>query len=177
VVFHYHIAHRGETLTGNFIEGGEENAGDLVSQTFHSTAFAKLDKSVCCFARNKPIDGGFLQPDTVSVMALLLLQCRLEVQEFNQRQRGTLGLRSMADISLSYASEDSGIVHPDTDDDRSRNSAVEKIPVRQIDSATETLSPRPSTAPNICNEILARAQLGEPLSDRDREALRKECQS
>ena len=101
VVFHYHIAHRGETLTGNFIEGGEENVGDLVSQTFHSTAFAKLDKSVCCFARNKPIDGGFLQPDTVSVMALLLLQCRLEVQEFNQCQRGTLGLRSMADISLS----------------------------------------------------------------------------
>ncbi len=110
-------------------------------------------------------------------MALLLLQCRLEVQEFNQCQRGTLGLRSMADISLSYASEDSGIVHPDTDDDRSRKSAAEKISVRQIDSATETLSPRPSTAPNICNEILARAQPGEPLSDRDREALRKECQS
>ena len=83
----------------------------------------------------------------------------------------------MADISLSYASEDSEIAHSDTDEDRSRNSAVEKIPVKKIDIATAALSPRPSTAPNICSEILARAQLGEPLSDRDREALRKECQS
>jgi len=59
-------------------------------------------------------------------MALLLLQCRLEVQEFFQRQKGTLGLRSTADLFLSYARNNSEIAHPDTGDDRSRGSAVEK---------------------------------------------------
>lgn len=115
-----------------------------------------------------------MQPETVSVMALLLLQCRLEVQELSRRQKCTLGLHSMADHSLSYAGEDSEIAHLDTGDDRTRNSAVKKTPVKEIDTAAATLAPIPSTVPNIRSEFLARAQLGEPLSGHDREALRKE---
>jgi hypothetical protein len=63
----------------------------------------------------------------------------------------------MADISRSYAREKSEIAHLDTGDDQSRNSAVEKTPVKKIDTAAAKLAPIPSTAPNICSEILARA--------------------
>jgi hypothetical protein len=46
--------------------------------------------------------------------------------------------------------------------------------VKKIDTATANPAPIPSTAPKIYSEILARAQLGEPLSNHDREAFRKE---
>jgi len=100
-------------------------------------------------------------------MALLLLQCRLEVQEFIQRQKGTLGLRSIVDLSLSYDTENREIAHFGSGDDRLWSAAVEKNQVK-IDTATATSAPILSTAPNICREIHARAQLGEPLSNHDR---------
>jgi hypothetical protein len=77
----------------------------------------------------------------------------------------------MADNSPSYAGENREIAHLDTGDDRSGISAVEKAPVREIDTAAAKFAPIPSTVRNICSEILARAQLGEPLSGHDREAL------
>jgi len=60
-----------------------------------------------------------------------------------------------------------------------RDVSAETKPAKKIEAAKSKHTPIPTTAPNNyrCSEILARAQLGEPLSDADRDALRKECQS
>ena len=61
----------------------------------------------------------------------------------------------------------------------SQDLSLEKKPAKKIDSTRSKYTPIPSTTPIAyrCSEILARAQLGEPLSDTDWDALRKECPS
>jgi len=60
-----------------------------------------------------------------------------------------------------------------------RRGAVENKPANKFESPRTKQMPVPTNglASDRCNEILARAQLGEPLSDAHRDALRKECQS
>jgi hypothetical protein len=54
---------------------------------------------------------------------------------------------------------------------------VEKKPAKRTDAARTNSIPIPSGPTNSdrCAEVLARAQLGEPLSNADRDALKKEC--
>ena len=53
----------------------------------------------------------------------------------------------------------------------------EKKPAKRIESSRVKSTPIPSGPGHnyLCAEVLARAQLGEPLSDADRDALKKEC--
>jgi hypothetical protein len=55
---------------------------------------------------------------------------------------------------------------------------IEKKPAKRIETSRTKSIPIPSGPANSyrCAEVLARAQLGEPLSDADRDALKKECQ-
>ena len=57
--------------------------------------------------------------------------------------------------------------------------SLDKKPANKIDATRPRNAAIPTTAPIAyrCSEILARAQLGEALSDSDRDALRKECPS
>jgi len=61
----------------------------------------------------------------------------------------------------------------------SRDLTGETKPAKKIESTRNKHTAIPTTAPTNyrCSEILARAQLGEPLSDADRDALRKDCPS
>ncbi len=63
--------------------------------------------------------------------------------------------------------------------DHSRHPLLEKMPAKRIDAIRPKNPAIPTTAPSAyrCSEIFARAQLGEPLADGDREALRKDCPS
>ena len=53
----------------------------------------------------------------------------------------------------------------------------DKQPAKRIDATRPRNAEIPTLAPSAsgCSEILARAQLGEPLAHGDREALRKDC--
>jgi hypothetical protein len=63
--------------------------------------------------------------------------------------------------------------------DHSRHPLPEKIPGKRIDAIRPKVPANPTTAPSAyrCSEILARAPLGEPPADGDREAPRKDCPS
>ena len=85
----------------------------------------------------------------------------------------------MTDIYRSYGRENGETAHPNSADKRflklgRRENTRENNRRRRPKLSTISLI-TPNNYP--CSEILARAQLDGPLSDRDREALRKDCQS
>jgi hypothetical protein len=80
---------------------------------------------------------------------------------------------------LSHGREYSENTLPDSADKRFPELGRRENPRENNRCRRPKLSPIPLTIPNNypCSEILASAQLDGPLSDRDRESLRKDCQS